>query len=83
MNTGITTDVLPTCSDSCHEGMRKKMKESISSQSAHSQSYQELDQVLVENSLHDRDHKNTKDATKRDQKNGARGRLLCPNIRSE
>ena len=47
------------------------MKKSISRQSAHGQGYQELDEVLVEQLLHDGDHKDTKDAAQRDQKNGA------------
>ena len=49
------------------------MQESISSESAHRQGYQKLDEVLVEHPLHDGDHKHSKDTTKRDQKNGARG----------
>ena len=60
-----------TCSDCCNKGMRKKMKKSISRQSAHGQGYQELDEVLVEQLLHDRDHEDAKDAAKRDQENGA------------
>ena len=47
------------------------MKKSISRQSAHGQGYQELDEVLVEQLLHDGDHKDAKDAAQRDQENGA------------
>ena len=63
--------LFPTLSDSCHESMRKKMQERISSQSSHSQGYQELYEVLVEHSLHDGDHQDTKDAAEREQQDGA------------
>ena len=48
--------------------MGQEVEKSISSKCSNSQGYQELYQVLVEHSLHDGDHKNTKDSTERNKK---------------
>ena len=44
------------------------MQESISSQGAYSQGYQELNEVLVEDPLHDGDNQDTEDTAEGDQK---------------
>ena len=41
--------------------------ENVSSESAHGQGDQELDDVLIEDPLHDRDHEDTENPTQRDQ----------------
>ena len=44
----------------CLEGSGKEMKKGITGKSADSQSNEELDEMLVEESLHDGDDKNAK-----------------------
>ena len=54
----------------CLEGSGKEMKKGITGKSADSQSNEELDEMLVEESLHDGDDKNAKDPTEGNDKNG-------------
>ena len=44
------------------EGVGEEMEERVPSEGAHCQGYQELDEVLVEDSLHDRDHQDAEHA---------------------
>ena len=53
------------------EGMREEVEERVPGEGAHRQGYQELDEMLVEDSLHDRDHQDAEHSAQGDQDQGA------------
>lgn len=63
-----------------HESVWKEMKEGVSCQSADGQSHQELDEVLIENLLHDGDDQDAKNAAGADSNN--RDCSVQPDFRS-
>ena len=62
-----------TSTNSRHESMWQKVKKSITSKGSNGQCDEELDQMLVEHSLHDWDHDHTKHPAEGDEEDGGGG----------
>ena len=65
--------VLPTFCHLGDEGVGEEVEEGVPGEGAHGQGDQELDEVLVEDPLHDRDHNHPEHAAEGDEEDGARG----------
>ena len=52
------------------EGVRQEVEQGVTGEGPHRQGDEELDEVLVEDPLHDRDHQDTEHSAQRDQDQG-------------